>query len=144
MTGVDLVRLLQSIIRVEVDLFDEVDACLRRDADMMLIELLPLRVIFLTIDCRIQDYADAVAITVGGASKSIDRLETRGWVRRVPHPIDRRSSILEATESGNAARVRGDHVAEQVMREQLSNLTTADLARLDGMIKLLDPTREDA
>jgi DNA-binding MarR family transcriptional regulator len=32
----------------------------------------------------------------------IDRLETRGHVRRVPHPTDRRATLAEITEKGRA------------------------------------------
>ena len=43
--------------------------------------------------------ARAVGLTSGGLSIALDRLEQLGYVRRVPHPDDRRSVLIEATEA---------------------------------------------
>ncbi|MBM7490746.1 DNA-binding MarR family transcriptional regulator [Micromonospora luteifusca] len=51
---------------------------------------------------RVADLAEFFAIGVGATSKGIDRLEGRGWVRRIPNPADRRSSLLELTDAGRA------------------------------------------
>jgi DNA-binding MarR family transcriptional regulator len=141
LTTLDPVRLLQSVIRVEVDLFDAVDARLRADADMLLIELMPLRIIGDTADCRVQDYAEAMGLTVGGASKSVDRLERRGWVRRLPHPTDRRSSLIDLTAEGRAARAGGDRIAAEVIRDRLGVLSAAETGTLDALLTRLDPSR---
>jgi DNA-binding MarR family transcriptional regulator len=34
---------------------------------------------------------------------TIDALERQGWVRRVPNPEDRRSTLIEITSEGQAA-----------------------------------------
>ncbi|WP_275295690.1 MarR family transcriptional regulator [Amycolatopsis sp. La24] len=49
---------------------------------------------------RVADLAVNFAVGIGATSKSVDRLEARGWVRRVPNPEDRRSSLLELTPAG--------------------------------------------
>ncbi|MEV6583625.1 MarR family transcriptional regulator [Streptomyces sp. NPDC051582] len=49
---------------------------------------------------RVGDLAGFFAIGVGATSKGMDRLEGRGWVRRIPNPADGRSSLLELTDSG--------------------------------------------
>lgn len=36
----------------------------------------------------------------------VDRLESDGLVKRVPHPTDRRTTLVEITEDGKAARER--------------------------------------
>ncbi|MEU8816568.1 MarR family transcriptional regulator [Actinoplanes sp. NPDC048796] len=51
---------------------------------------------------RVADLAEFFAAGVGAISKGIDRLEGRGWVKRIPNPADRRSSLLELTDSGRA------------------------------------------
>jgi DNA-binding MarR family transcriptional regulator len=139
--GSDIVRLLQSLIRVEVDQFDAVDARLRADSGVLLIELMPLRVIAGAADCRVQDLADGLGISVGGASKSVDRLEARGWLRRVPHPGDRRSSILRLTDAGERVREEGDRIAAEVLRARLAEVLGGDLPTLDELLARLDPTR---
>jgi hypothetical protein len=48
------------------------------------------------------DLAAGFAVGVGAVSKSIDRLENRGWVARRPNPNDRRSAVLALTGAGRA------------------------------------------
>lgn len=115
----DLPLLLSRLIATQVDLFDHVDRTLREKSGMPLVALLPLRVIRATPACRVQELAHGLALSVGGASKSADRLERRGWMRRVSHPIDRRSLVLELTEEGLAAAAAGDAIVESVMRERV-------------------------
>lgn len=134
----DLPLLLSRLIGVQVELFDVADGRLREEAGMPLVTLLPLRVIRATAGCRVQELADGLGLSVGGASKSADRLERRGWLRRVAHPSDRRSLVLELTEDGIAAADAGDAVVAAVMRERVipvlgetgAERLSSDLARL--------------
>jgi len=41
---------------------------------------------------------ERLSITSGAVTMLIDRLEAAGWVRRGPHPTDRRYVLLELTE----------------------------------------------
>lgn len=138
MTTTDLPLLLSRLIAVQVELFEAADGQLRTEAGMPLVALLPLRVIRATPGCRVQELADGLGLSVGGASKSADRLERRGWVRRVAHPTDRRSLLLELTNEGIAAAAAGDAVVEAVLRERVlpalgeveAERLSSDLARL--------------
>lgn len=140
MTETDLPLLLSRLIAVQVELFDEVDGRLRADAGMPLVALLPLRVVRATPGCRVQELAEGLGLSVGGASKSADRLERRGWLRRIVHPSDRRSLLLELTEDGIDAAQAGDAVVEAVLRERVlpvlgeaeAERLSSDLARLRG------------
>jgi hypothetical protein len=60
---------------------------------------------------RREEVADDIAITVGAASKVIDRWERAELVRRVSNPSDRRSSLLQLTLPGSAALSEGGRVA---------------------------------
>lgn len=42
----------------------------------------------------------AMMVTSGGATRRIDQLESRGLVRRTPHPRDRRASLIGLTPEG--------------------------------------------
>jgi DNA-binding MarR family transcriptional regulator len=140
LTETDLPLLLSRLIAVQVELFDEVDGRLRADAGMPLVALLPLRVVRATRGCRVQELAEGLGLSVGGASKSADRLERRGWLRRIVHPSDRRSLLLELTEDGIDAAQAGDAVVEAVLRERVlpvlgeaeAERLSSDLARLRG------------
>jgi len=134
--------LLSRLIATQVELFDTVDGRLRAEADMPLVTLLPLRVVRATPGCRVQDLAAGLGLSVSGASKSADRLERRGWLRRISNPSDRRSQLLELTADGISAAVAGDKIAAAVVRELVipalgeseANRLSSNLARLRGEI----------
>jgi DNA-binding MarR family transcriptional regulator len=44
----------------------------------------------------------------------VDRLEADGLVRRVPHPTDRRTTLVEVTESGEARRAEATEAVNAV------------------------------
>ena len=44
-----------------------------------------------------RDLGERLSITSGAVTMLIDRLEAAGWVRRGPHPTDRRYVLLELT-----------------------------------------------
>jgi hypothetical protein len=54
---------------------------------------------YLTSSSFAVDVAE-LSITVGGASKLVDRIEAAGHCRRRPHPADKRSSLIELTTTG--------------------------------------------
>ncbi|MAT05714.1 MAG: MarR family transcriptional regulator [Acidimicrobiaceae bacterium] len=52
---------------------------------------------------KMKDLADSLGLTARNLTTLADGLETDGLVRRVSHPNDRRSTLLELTASGMAA-----------------------------------------
>lgn len=50
---------------------------------------------------RQKDLAAKLDITTASASTLVDRLVAGGYARRTPHPADRRSIAVEATEDGD-------------------------------------------
>ncbi|MFC6930613.1 MarR family winged helix-turn-helix transcriptional regulator [Actinomadura yumaensis] len=44
--------------------------------------------------------ADLLQCDASTATSMIDRLEKRGLVRRVPHPVDRRAKVIQLTAEG--------------------------------------------
>src|SRR3954465_13695348 len=96
----DLRKVFDDLVRFETMLWNTVDARLRRDHDFTVGGLNVLMVIDANARCRVYDIARALAITVGGISQAVDRLEKTGLVARRPNPDDRRSSIVEMTPAG--------------------------------------------
>lgn len=93
--------LFLDLVRAETRLYNLVDARIRTAHDGLSAgQLQLLQVIDEVPGCRVADVIRAVDITVGAASKAVDRLEALGLCRRVDNPQDRRSSILELTEHG--------------------------------------------
>ena len=51
---------------------------------------------------RMKELADRLGVTTGTLTIQADRLENKDLVRRVPHPTDRRSHVIEMTDTGHA------------------------------------------
>jgi len=49
---------------------------------------------------KMRQLADKLGVTTGTLTVSIDRLEKKGLLKRVPHQSDRRSYLIELTEGG--------------------------------------------
>lgn len=101
MSAQDRLEFFDALVRTQIAVWNAADAAVTAASGLALGSVTALRV----IDerggtARVQDVAETVVITVGAASKVVDRLEREGCVRRVPHPDDRRSSRLEVTPDG--------------------------------------------
>ncbi|WP_432993263.1 MarR family winged helix-turn-helix transcriptional regulator [Dactylosporangium sp. CA-233914] len=114
--SVDLRQVFDDLVRFETDLWNGIDARLRQAGAVPLGSLNVLQVVGRTPACRVNDIADALSITIGGASQAVDRLVARGLCERRPNPGDRRSSIVELTGTGTAAVT----AAEAVFDEELT------------------------
>jgi MarR family transcriptional regulator, organic hydroperoxide resistance regulator len=95
-----LPALFNELVRFEIELWNAVDARLRADCDLPLSRFEPMQVISRRTPCRVQDIAEELSITVGGASKLVDRIQAAGHCRRRPNPEDKRSSLIEPTPGG--------------------------------------------
>jgi DNA-binding MarR family transcriptional regulator len=96
----ELRQLFNDLIRFEIEIWNAVDARLKADFDLPLTQFEPMSVIDRVTGCRVYDIAGELGITPGGTSKLVDRIEGRGYCRRLPNPGDRRSSLLELTAEG--------------------------------------------
>ncbi|SEQ80501.1 DNA-binding transcriptional regulator, MarR family [Microlunatus flavus] len=113
-------QVFDDLVRFETILWNRVDEELQREADLSLGGLNALLVIEATPRCRVQDVARALAITVGGTSQAVDRLEKAGLVERTSHPTDRRSSVLALTGAGSAALRRAGPVFDRALERMLA------------------------
>lgn len=123
----DLRQVFDDLVRFETMLWAAVDDRVHAESGMSLGSLNVMLVIDSTASCRVFDIAQALVITVGGASQAVDRLEKSGWCIRRPHPSDRRSSIVELTPEAQAILSR----ATAVFDDELDHLLRAPLAASD-------------
>jgi len=100
MAGDQLFGTFARLVRVQTRLWNELDATLRAAHSAALADLTVLELVASIGDCRVQDIVDTQHITVGGASKVVDRLVAAGHVERSANPHDRRSSVLAVTSQG--------------------------------------------
>ncbi|MGQ4511103.1 MarR family transcriptional regulator [Streptomyces sp. DW26H14] len=134
----DLPRLFDDLVRLETDLWNAIDAALRQESGVPLGSLDVLRVIARTPGCRVGDIAGALSITIGGASQAVDRLEKRDLCVRVPHPSDRRSSLVQLNEAGRSLAESAGLVFERELAARLgSSLPESELDRLGAALATL-------
>lgn len=96
---------------------------------------------------RIGELTDLVLLTQAGVTRLVSRLEDRGLVERVPHPHDRRGTVVGLTGAGRAAFARArpqDVLAylflDRLTPEQLRRLADTWEAVLPGAATLDDDT----
>lgn len=134
----DLRQLFDDLVRFETDLWNEIDAALRRDCGVALGSVNVMTVIERTPRCRVHDIAAALSITVGGASQAVDRLEKRGHCARRPHPADRRSCTVELTAAGAALLAAAGPVLDRELAARLAApLSDTALARFGAALAAL-------
>lgn len=119
---------LSDLIRVEIRLWDQIDARLREAHDLPLAYFWPLYVIGRSPDerLRVGELATALGFTVGGTSKVVDRIERAGLLRREPDAQDRRASRIALTDVGRRTLAAASATYETEMTTMLDAALSAD------------------
>jgi MarR family transcriptional regulator, organic hydroperoxide resistance regulator len=131
----DLKELFSQLIRLETELWDAIDARLRAECGLPLGWFEAMQTVGRGDLCRVQDIAGELAITVGGTSKLVDRIEADGLCQRRPNPGDRRSSIVELTPAGHRLLGRADGVfGDELARRIGSVLPPGQLERFGAAL----------
>jgi DNA-binding MarR family transcriptional regulator len=134
----DATSFFDTLVRLEIELWNEIDARLRDDG-VTLARYQALRAVHEHDGrARVHEVAQDLGITVGAASKLVDRLEQDGSARREPNPDDRRSSLIALTPDGvrryAAASATFAAAAEAALPANLrSDELGALTRRLDGV-----------
>jgi DNA-binding MarR family transcriptional regulator len=121
----DVAALFSELVRFETELWNAVDARLRAECDLPLSRFEPMQVIGRRGTCRVNDIAEELAITVGGTSKLVDRIEAAGHCRRRANPDDRRSSIIELTPAGRRILTAASVAFEDELAFRLGSAVSA-------------------
>jgi MarR family multiple antibiotic resistance transcriptional regulator len=129
-----------SLVRYEIDLWNTIDEALQSQGQISLAQLQAVSVVAEHAGAaRVHDVSGEIGITVGAASKLVDRLERDGLAVRSPNPHDRRSSLIALTVAGTRALRAAADVRDTVLaavihpdaeRDALSALTVLQ-SRLD-------------
>jgi DNA-binding MarR family transcriptional regulator len=129
-------QLFGDLVRLEIELWDALDARLREDCGLGVASFQVLQIIEREDPCRVNDIVADLSITVGGASKAVDRIEKAGHCARRSNPADRRSSIIELTSEGASLLERASRVFDAELRARLA-LPESELAHFAGTIGAL-------
>ena len=135
----DATDFFDALVRYEIDLWNAVDATLQETNGVALGRFQALRVLHdLGGDGRVQDVAGDLHITIGAASKLVDRLEHDGSARREPNPNDRRSSLIALTAEGRRVHEAASATFDSALRASLpADLNDGGLAGLTSKLQQL-------
>jgi DNA-binding MarR family transcriptional regulator len=143
--AVDGVAWATDLVRLEIALWDRVNARLRESHELPLAFFESLLFISRAPkgSMRVGDLARALRVTVGGTSKLVDRIERAGLIAREPDPDDRRASRVALTAAGKrtltaavntyeaeVASILGDVLNPQE-QQQLNDYVTRLLSTID-------------
>jgi DNA-binding MarR family transcriptional regulator len=147
-----LTRLFSELVRLETELWEAVERRLRADHGLPLPNFEFMQVISRTPNCRVQDIAAEISITVGGTSKIVDRIEAAGHCARRANPEDRRSSIIELTPAGKRLLAKATVTFEDELRNRLGTALsdsssvqfTKTLTRLRAAVRSANMSQQTA
>ncbi|SMF35485.1 MarR family winged helix-turn-helix transcriptional regulator [Desulfovibrio gilichinskyi] len=75
---------------------------------------------------RMKELAQGMGITTGTLTVLVDRLESKGFVCRKPHDSDRRSILVELTESGEAMFAEHDRLHLRLIDELTAEISDSE------------------
>lgn len=128
MTSPDRIQWLSDLIRVEIVLWERINARLRQEHDLSLAFFEALYFIECSPDGsqRIGELARSLRITVGATSKLVDRIEAAGLLRRKLDADDRRASRVALTDAGRHALAAASTTYSAELAMALDATLTAD------------------
>lgn len=68
----------------------------------------------------------------------LDRLESRGWVRRKPHPTSRRLVLIQLTDTGGPVAERVSVAVRDLERRLLARAGAESVAEVQRVIAILE------
>ena len=83
------------------------------------------------------DLGEELGVTPRNVTKLVDELETESLVRRLPHPSDRRATLIELTEKGREKIAEGYAEYVTITAELFSVLSEEDQWELIRLMDLL-------
>ena len=129
----DNTALFDNIVRYEIDLWNAIDRALRAECDLHLTWFEVLRFLSDHDDgARVLGIAAEFAITVGGTSMVVDRIDAAGYGARRANPDDRRSSLVTLTPAGREILAAGIVVFDRELDRRIGAVLDDDTIRAVG------------
>ena len=72
---------------------------------------------------KMKELANKIGVTTGTLTSSIDRLEEKQLLKRIPHESDRRSYLIELTEEGKKVYIQHHTHHLNLTRELMTEFT---------------------
>lgn len=130
--------LFTALIHTEMGAWNAVESALSEAGNALTLgRFLVLRTVRDTPACRIQEVAASQGITLGAASRLVDRLHRDGLVHRTPCEHDRRAIILTVTEEGLAHLEKACVIVEKEQERLFARLSAAQREELTRALSLI-------
>lgn len=81
--------------------------------------------------------AGQISLTTGGVTRLVDRMETAGFVQRVPCPTDRRVSYASLTDAGRAKLAAAAQIHAAHLRSVFGEFSDEERSTLDALLDRL-------
>ena len=134
----DASTLFTALIDTEVRAWNTVESALSEAGNALTLgRFLVLRTVHDTPACRIQEVAASQGITLGAASRLVDRLHRDGLLRRTPCEHDRRATVLTVTDQGLAHLEEAAAIVEKEQERLFAPLSTAQREELTRSLALI-------
>lgn len=123
--------LFAALVDTEVRAWNAIETALSAAGNALTLgRFLVLRTVRDTPACRIQEVAVSQGITLGAASRLVERLHRDGLLHRVPCEHDRRATILTVTEAGLAHLEAAAQIVKAAQENIFSELSCAQREQL--------------
>lgn len=130
--------LFKELIHAEVRAWNSVENALSNAGNPLTLgRFLVLRTVRDTPACRIQEVALSQGITLGAASRLVDRLHRDGLLSRTQCTHDRRATILTVTKQGLAHLEMAARIVEAEQERIFSHLSPAQRDHLAGSLTVI-------
>ncbi|MFE7837488.1 MarR family winged helix-turn-helix transcriptional regulator [Streptomyces sp. NPDC057474] len=89
-------------------------------------------------EMRMSRLAELLSVDMSVTSRHVAHVAERGWIERLPDPVDKRSRILRLTPEGRAVVAELDRRTSRLLADRLSDWSddeVGQLARLLGRLR---------
>lgn len=133
----DLPRLTHAIVEFYEKL-SSWEHCVVRGKGLTLPQMHTIEILGAHGPMRMKELAEKMGVTTGTLTMQVDRLESRGLARRVPHERDRRSWLVELTEKGLKSFEEHDTLHMRLTEEITASLTPEERAQLIAALEKMN------
>ncbi|MEW9503137.1 MarR family winged helix-turn-helix transcriptional regulator [Jeotgalibacillus marinus] len=91
----------------------------------------------------LQKIGDKILLASGSITYVVDKLEKKGYIRRIESPDDRRVTYAETTEAGNVFMASIFPMHEQSLHETMAVLSSEEQQQAIGLLKKLGLSIKD-
>jgi DNA-binding MarR family transcriptional regulator len=125
--------------RVRTEMLTALDRALEADPELLRLEISSAQFIVLAALAvagakSASDLCKGISYDAGAMTRMIDRLESKGLIRRDRRPDDRRVVYLELTEEGHRAFPRMREVSMRVVNQFLRGFSQAEARQLEDFL----------